>query len=182
MPVAIKCGNAYPQSANSMAAGMAIEHLKRSAIIAESVAEQENALVPTRAAFIGQALSELGDFALSGLPDGYAEAGVYGAPTSEGGGGYGYVIKRYENKETNSSIAFSYETYLLADGKENTAENVLALSGFGGSELEVNGLPGLISADGTRIEWVDTERSMRFLIHSETVKGEELYALANSAR
>ena len=79
-------------------------------------------------------------------------------------------------------ISFSYETCRLADGKENTAENVLALSGFDGSEVEVNGLPGLISADGTRIAWVDTERSMTFHIYSETVTGEELYALANSVR
>ena len=151
-------------------------------IIAESVAEQESPLVPTRAEFTEQALSELGVFAISELPEGYTEAGVSGAPTSEGGGWYGHVIRRYENRETNSMISFSYETYRLADEKENTAENVLALSGFDGSEVEVNGLPGLISADGIRITWVDTERSMRFHIYSETVKGEELYALANSVR
>ena len=151
-------------------------------IIAESVAEQESPLVPTRAEFTEQALAELGDFAISELPEGYTEAGVSGAPTSEGGGWYGYVIRRYENRETNGAISLNYETYRLADGKENTAENVLALSGFDGSEVEVNGLPGLISADGTRIAWVDTERSMTFHIHSEAVTGEELYALANSVR
>ena len=151
-------------------------------IIAESVAEQESPLVPTQAESTERALAELGNFAISELPEGYTEAGVSGAPTSEGGGWYGYVIRRYENRETNGAISLNYETYRLADGKENTAENVLALSGFDGSEVEVNGLPGLISADGTRIEWVDTERSMTFHIHSEAVTGEELYALANSVR
>ena len=151
-------------------------------IIAESVAEQESPLVPTQAESTERALAELGNFAISELPEGYTEAGVSGAPTSEGGGWYGYVIRRYENRETNGAISLNYETYRLADGKENTAENVLALSGFDGSEVEVNGLPGLISADGTRIAWVDTERSMTFHIHSEAVTGEELYALANSVR
>ena len=151
-------------------------------IIAESVAEQESPLVPTQAESTERALAALGNFAISELPEGYTEAGVSGAPTSEGGGWYGYVIRRYENRETNGAISLNYETYRLADGKENTAENVLALSGFDGSEVEVNGLPGLISADGTRIEWVDTERSMTFHIHSEAVTGEELYALANSVR
>lgn len=151
-------------------------------IIAESVAEQESPLVPTLAESTELALAELGDFAISELPEGYTEAGVSGSPTSEGGGWYGHVIRRYENRETNGAISLNYETYRFADGRENTAENVLALSGFDGSEVEVNGLPGLISADGTRIAWVDTERSMRFCISSETVTGEELYALANSVR
>ncbi len=151
-------------------------------IIAESVAEQESPLVPTLAESTELALAELGDFAISELPEGYTEAGVSGFPTSEGGGWYGQVIRRYENRETNGAISLTYETYRFADGRENTAENVLALSGFDGSEVEVNGLPGLISADGTRIAWVDTERSMTFHIYSETVTGEELYALANSVR
>ena len=151
-------------------------------IIAESVAEQESPLVPTQAESTERALAELGNFAISELPEGYTEAGVSGAPTSEGGGWYGYVYKHYENRETNSMISLSYETYSLADGKENTAENVLPLYVSDGREVEVNGLPGLISADGTRIAWVDTERSMTFHIHSEAVTGEELYALANSVR
>ena len=151
-------------------------------IIAESVAEQESPLVPTQAESTERALAELGNFAISELPEGYTEAGVSGAPTSEGGGWYGYVIRRYENRETNGAISLNYETYRLADGKENTAENVLPLYVSDGREVEVNGLPGLISADGTRIEWVDTERSMTFHIHSEAVTGEELYALANSVR
>lgn len=151
-------------------------------IIAESVAEQESPLVPTQAESTERALAELGNFAISELPEGYTEAGVSGAPTSEGGGWYGYVYKHYENRETNSMISLSYETYSLADGKENTAENVLPLYVSDGREVEVNGLPGLISADGTRIAWVDTERSMTFCISSETVTGEELYALANSVR
>ena len=151
-------------------------------IIAESVAEQESPLVPTQAESTERALAELGNFAISELPEGYTEAGVSGAPTSEGGGWYGYVIRRYENRETNGAISLNYETYRLADGKENTAENVLPLYVSDGREVEVNGLPGLISADGTRIAWVDTERSMTFHIHSEAVTGEELYALANSVR
>ena len=150
-------------------------------IIAESVAEQESPLVPTRAESTEQALSELGDFAVSELPEGYTEAGVSGAPTSEGGGWYGYVRRKYENAETNSIVTFFYETYRLGDGEENTAENVLTRFDAG-SPLEVNGFNGSISTDGTSVYWVDTERSVVFGISSEAITGEELIAMANSVR
>ena len=150
-------------------------------IIAESVAEQESPLVPTQAESTELALAELGDFAVSELPEGYTEAGVSGAPTSEGGGWYGYVRRKYENAETNSIVTFFYETYRLGDGEENTAENVLTRFPAG-SPLEVNGFNGSISTDGTSVYWVDTERSVVFGISSGDITGEELIAMANSVR
>ena len=136
---------------------------------------------PTQAESTELALAELGDFAVSELPEGYTEAGVSGAPTSEGGGWYGYVRRKYENAETNSIVTFFYETYRLGDGEENTAENVLARFPAG-SPLEVNGFNGSISTDGTSVYWVDTERSVVFGISSGDITGEELIAMANSVQ
>lgn len=156
--------------------------------MAESTAEGEP-LTPSRAEETKQAISELGDFSPTYLPDGFEEQGVHASPLSAGGGWYSYVRKWYVNKKENTQIYFTYETYAIAteDGFTDDARTICAFQIPGcdiekgiivGDEVEINGMYGL--ATGNRIVWADPENHVFYYLHSEDIIGEELLKVAQS--
>ena len=156
--------------------------------MAESTAEGEP-LTPSRAEEAKQAISELGDFSPTYLPEGFEEQGVQASPLSAGGGWYSYVRKWYVNKAENSQIYFTYETYAIAteDGYTDDAKTICAFQIPGcdilkgiivGDEIEINGMYGL--ATGNRVVWADPEAHVFYYLHSEDVTGDDLLKVAQS--
>lgn len=156
--------------------------------MAESTAEGEP-LTPSRAEEAKQAISELGDFSPTYLPEGFEEQGVQASPLSDGGGWYSYVRKWYVNKKENTQIYFTYETYAIAteDGYTDDAKTICAFQIPGcdilkgiivGDEIEINGMYGL--ATGNRVVWADPEAHVFYYLHSEDVTGDDLLKVAQS--
>ena len=156
--------------------------------MAESTAEGEP-LTPSRSEETKQAISELGDYSPTYLPEGFEEQGVQASPMSDGGGWYSYVRKWYVNKKENTQIYFTYETYAIAteDGFTDDARTICAFQIPGcdiekgiivGDEVEINGMYGL--ATGNRIVWADPENHVFYYLHSEDIIGEELLKVAQS--
>lgn len=156
--------------------------------MAESTAEGEP-LTPSRAEEAKQAISELGDFSPTYLPEGFEEQGVQASPLSAGGGWYSYVRKWYVNKAENTQIYFEYETYVIdtASGYEDNAKTVCSfwipgcdiLHGIMvGEEVEINGMYGI--ASGNHIAWADPETHRVFHLTSEDILGDDLLKVAQS--
>lgn len=156
--------------------------------MAESTAEGEP-LEPSRSEETKQAISELGDFCPSYLPEGFEEQGVQASPLSSGGGWYSYVRKWYVNKSENTEIYFTYETYAIAteDGYTDDAKTICSfqipgcdiLNGIiAGDEIEVNGMYGL--ATGNHVVWADPDNHVFYYLFSEDVTGAELLNVARS--
>lgn len=156
--------------------------------MAESTAEGEP-LEPSRSEETKQAITELGDFSPTYLPEGFEEQGVQASPLSDGGGWYSYVRKWYVNKAENTQIYFTYETYAIAteDGYTDDAKTICAFQIPGcdilkgiivGDEIEINGMYGL--AIGNRVVWADPENHVFYYLSSEDVTGEELLKVAKS--
>lgn len=89
----------------------------------------------------------------------------------------------YVNKATNRSINFSYELYVLEEGIENNAENVLA-NFADGETVNINGLPGVLEVGnfGATVCWVDTSSSIVFTLYTDGVQPDELLKVAESVR
>ena len=135
-----------------------------------------------------QALEELGDFSPEYLPAGYEEVGVQGSPLPSGGW-YSYVRKWYDNKATNSSIYFEYETYAIDtdSGYTDDARTICSLKIPGndilnglvnGEETQINGMYGLVTEN--RIVWADPKVHKVYYLFSEDVTGDELLKVAQS--
>lgn len=135
-----------------------------------------------------QALEELGDFSPEYLPAGYEEVGVQGSPLPSGGW-YSYVRKWYDNKATNSSIYFEYETYSIDtdSGYTDDARTICSLKIPGndilnglvnGEETQINGMYGLVTEN--RIVWADPKFHKVYYLFSEDVTGDELLKVAQS--
>lgn len=146
------------------------------AAIAESVVGIGQPMTATNVNDTENAIESLGDYKPAYLPDGYEENGYYGRAND-------YIRRYYVNKASNRNINFSYELYVLEDGVDNKAENVLALYSDGES-VTVNGLPGAVKADkfGASVHWVDTEKSMVFTLFSDGVQPDELLKVAESIK
>lgn len=144
--------------------------------IAESVVGLDEPVTATNANNTANAIASIGDYKPSYLPDGYGENGYYGRPNN-------YVRRYYVNKETNRNINFSYELYVLEDGIENNAENVLVLFADG-EAVEVNGLPGVLEVNnfGATVHWVDTGKSLVFTLYTDDVQPDELLKVAESVK
>lgn len=156
--------------------------------MAESTAEGEP-LTPSRAEEAKQAISELGDFSPTYLPEGFEEQGVQASPLSDGGGWYSYVRKWYVNKEENTRIYFEYETYVIdtESGYTDDAKTVCSFWIPGcdilrgiivGQEVEINGMYGI--ASGNHIAWADPESHQVFHLTSEDILGDDLLKVAHS--
>lgn len=152
--------------------------------IAESVRITDCPPVPTFAKEVSAALESIGEHILSKLPIGYEEASVTGLPVSEGGNWYGYVQRTYENKRTNDEIVLKYETYLIEGYEEPSADEVLALAGLAGDEVEIGTCKGVKSSSDkmTVVVWVDTEEQLKYTVSSSQLSGDELLAVARSIR
>ena len=155
--------------------------------MAESTAEGEP-LTPSRSEETKQAISELGDFSPTYLPDGFEEQGVQASPLSAGGW-YSYVRKWYVNKAENTQIYFEYETYVIVteDGYTDDAKTVCSFWIPGcdilrgiivGQEVEINGMYGI--ASGNHIAWADPESHRVFHLTSEDILGDDLLRVAKS--
>lgn len=156
--------------------------------MAESTAEGEP-LEPSRSEETKQAISELGDYFPTYLPEGFEEQGVQASPLSAGSGWYSYVRKWYVNKAENTQIYFTYETYAIMteEGYTDDAKTICAFQIPGcdilkgiivGDEIEINGMYGL--ATDNRIVWADPETHVYYYLFSEDVTGEELLKVAQS--
>lgn len=144
--------------------------------IAESVVGLDEPVTATNVNNTANAIASIGDYKPSYLPDGYDENGYYGRPNN-------YVRRYYVNKETNRNINFSYELYVLEDGIENNAENVLVLFADG-EAVDVNGLPGVLEVDsfGATAYWVDTAKSLVFTLYTDDIQPDELLKVAESVK
>ena len=156
--------------------------------MAESTAEGEP-LTPSRSEETKQAISELGDFSPTYLPEGFGEQGVQASPLSAGGGWYSYVRKWYVNKAENTQIYFEYETYVIVteDGYTDDAKTVCSFFIPGcdilkgiivGEEVEINGMYGIASEN--HIAWADPETHRVFHLTSEDILGDDLLKVAQS--
>lgn len=146
--------------------------------IAESVIGLDEPVTATNLNNTADAIASLGDYQPAYLPDGYEEIGRYGSPND-----FAYVCRYYVNKTTNRSINFSYELYVLEEGIENNAENVLALFADG-ETVNISGMPGVqeIENFGATVCWVDTSSSMVFTLYTDGVQPDELLKVAESVR
>ena len=156
--------------------------------MAESTAEGEP-LTPSRAEEAKQAISELGDFSPTYLPEGFEEQGVQASPLSDGGGWYSYVRKWYVNKDENTRIYFEYETYVI-DKEAGYTDDARTVCSFWipgcdilrgimvGEEVEINGMYGI--ASGNHIAWADPATHRVFHLTSEDILGDDLLKVAQS--
>lgn len=156
--------------------------------MAESTAEGEP-LTPSRSEETKQAISELGDYSPTYLPEGFEEQGVQASPLSAGGDWYSYVRKWYVNKEDNTQIYFEYETYVI-DTESGYTDDASTICSFFipgcnvlkneivGEEVEINGMYGL--AIGNHIAWADPETHRVFHLTSEDILGDDLLKVAQS--
>ena len=156
--------------------------------MAESTAEGEP-LTPSRAEEAKQAISELGDFSPTYLPEGFEEQGVQASPLSDGGGWYSYVRKWYVNKDDNTRIYFEYETYVI-DKEAGYTDDARTVCSFWipgcdilrgimvGEEVEINGMYGI--ASGNHIAWADPATHRVFHLTSEDILGDDLLKVAQS--
>lgn len=151
---------------------------------ADSVTEQDEPLTPTLAGETDKALAELGDYAPTGLPDGYSLEHTYGYPTEDGGGWYGYVNKVFSNAG-HKEIHLYYETLNGADF-ENTC-----VAGFRNSEgeytctdLTINGQSACLveTADGNSfcLLWTNADESLSFSLSADSLTGDQLIQVAQS--
>lgn len=154
--------------------------------MAESTAEGEP-LTPSRSEETKQAISELGDFSPTYLPEGFEEQGVQASPLSDGGGWYSYVRKWYVNKAENTQIYFEYETYVIDTeaGYEDNAKTACSfwIPGYERGvavyeEVEVCGMFGL--ATENHIAWADPETHRVFHLTSEDILSDDLLKVAQS--
>lgn len=148
--------------------------------IAESVERTDTALVPSFSEGVTLALEELGDFTPALVPDTYASVSVTGSPS--GDGWYAYVRKSFTDEVNNKSIFLSYETYCAEDGSELTAEEVLATFNVVGTDVTVNGMPGILNKSSSTVYWADVENHLSFMVSADDMQAGELLNLANSVR
>lgn len=156
--------------------------------IAQSVAPG-TPLTPTRAAGAQKALEQLGDYRITGLPEGYSEVDFQASPLEDGGDWYAYVRRWYSDKvSTDSTIFLTYESFTLTNDKplehgeepvENTPATILEYQG-GGTPTTVQEMPAAV-ADG-RVSWVDWEAQVIFSIYAEQLSQEQLLELAQSVK
>lgn len=156
--------------------------------IAQSVAPG-TPLTPTRAAGAQKALEQLGDYRITGLPEGYSEVDFQASPLEDGGDWYAYVRRWYSDKvSTDSTIFLTYESFTLTNDKplehgeepvENTPATILEYQG-GGTPTTVQEMPAAV-ADG-RVSWVDWEAQVIFSIYADQLSQEQLLELAQSVK
>lgn len=156
--------------------------------IAQSVAPG-TPLTPTRAAGAQKALEQLGDYRITGLPEGYSEVDFQASPLEDGGDWYAYVRRWYSDKvSTDSTIFLTYESFTLTNDKplehgeepvENSPATILEYQG-GGTPTTVHEMPAAV-ADG-RVSWVDWEAQVIFSIYAEQLSQEQLLELAQSVK
>lgn len=156
--------------------------------IAESVGPGEP-LTPTLAAGYDTALTELGDYRITALPDGFVETDFMASPLENGGDWYAYVRRWYGDKvTTDNTIYFEYEHFQLESDEpmnhptepvENTVETILQDNG-GGEPATIQGMPGAISDES--VIWVDWDAQVVFKIVASNRTSQEMLALANSVQ
>lgn len=147
--------------------------------IAESVGPGEP-LTPTLAEGYDTALSQLGDYRVTALPDGFRQTNFMASPLEDGGGWYAYVRRWYGDKVSiDNTIYFEYEHFKLESDTsgENTPETIIEYWG-GGEPKTILGMPGGVQ-DG-RIIWVDWDAQVVFSLSASNRTSQELLALAES--
>lgn len=156
--------------------------------IAQSVGTGE-ALTPTLSAGYDTALSELGDYRVTALPEGFVETDFMASPLEAGGGWYAYVRRWYGDKvTTDNTLYFEYEHFQLESDEpenhaeepvENAPETVLQYAG-GGEPATIQGMPGAVS-DGA-VHWVDWDAQVVFSLYGNAYDAEALTAMAESVQ
>lgn len=156
--------------------------------IAQSVGTGE-ALTPTLSAGYDTALSELGDYRITALPEGFVETDFMAAPLETGGGWYAYVRRWYGDKvTTDNTLHFEYEHFQLESDEpenhaeepvENVPETILRYAG-GGEPATIQGMPGAVS-DGA-VHWVDWDAQVVFSLYGNAYDAEALTAMAESVQ
>ena len=156
--------------------------------IAQSVGSGEP-LTPTLAAGYDTALSEMGDYRITALPNGFVETDFMASPLENGGDWYAYVRRWYGDKvTTDNTIYFEYEHFRLESDEpmnhpvepvENSPETILRYSG-GGDSTTIQGMPGAISDES--VIWVDWDAQVVFKIVASNRTSQEMLALANSVQ
>lgn len=147
--------------------------------IAESVGPGEP-LTPTLAAGYDTALSQLGDYRITALPDGFRQTDFMASPLEDGGGWYAYVRRWYGDKvSTDNTIYFAYEHFTLESDPsvENAPETIIEYWG-GGEPTTILGMPGAVQDGG--IIWVDWDEQVVFSLCASNRTSQELLALAES--
>lgn len=153
--------------------------------IAESVGPGPE-LRPTNADKIEQALAELGDYQITGLPESWVEDGLAGWPLEHEDDWYSYVCRWYVSRKNNQAIYFEYETYVSDCA---STEEVARMSVGDRAPVEivtVQGCTGAAAQNGANasVAWVlgDAAKGVQFKLYSEELSVEELLEIANSVR
>lgn len=151
--------------------------------IAESVGSGPE-LRPTNADKTEEALRQLGDYQITGLPDGMVEDGLTGWPLEGKDDWYSYVRRWYFDHKTNKAVYFEYESYVSdAASPEDVARMKVGDAGTVES-VTVGSCPGVMSQDGSNasLAWVqgDAAKGTDFKLFSTDYTAEELLKIAES--